>query len=168
MKKVYVVTDGMYSDFHVVAMFSTQKKADAFTKLLNYDEAYEWELDPPVAEKAAVGLDCWRVVMLRDGTVKKAKKQTGSDRHHRAWHRIDLKDYWNPDRPPLLIVLCFARDKEHAIKIAGDIRPRSIVDGEWDESEPEPPKPIGITKDIKRLPGGGISITVELEGGAKE
>lgn len=48
--KVYVVTDGSYSDYHIVSIFSTKEKADIHAALLNssnYQEANveEWDVD---------------------------------------------------------------------------------------------------------------------------
>jgi len=52
MDKVYVVTEGSYSDYHIVAIFSDKNNADIHAALLNstesfYDEARveEWDVD---------------------------------------------------------------------------------------------------------------------------
>lgn len=52
MSKVYVVTDGEYSDYHIEACFSTEKKAQEYirnAKKVNgnyyYPDIEEWELD---------------------------------------------------------------------------------------------------------------------------
>lgn len=52
MTKVYVVTEGSYSDYHIVAIFSDKNNADIHAALLNstesfYDEARveEWDVD---------------------------------------------------------------------------------------------------------------------------
>ena len=52
MTKVYVVTEGSYSDYHIVAIFSDKNNADIHAALLNstesfYDEAIveEWDVD---------------------------------------------------------------------------------------------------------------------------
>ena len=52
MAKVYVVTEGSYSDYHIVAIFSDKNNADIHAALLNstesfYDEARveEWNVD---------------------------------------------------------------------------------------------------------------------------
>jgi len=39
--KVYVVTAGDYSDYHVVTVFTSEKKADAFVSLYNRSTEYE-------------------------------------------------------------------------------------------------------------------------------
>ena len=52
MSKVYVVTDGEYSDYHIEACFSTKKKAQEYIKNAKkvnesyyYPDIEEWELD---------------------------------------------------------------------------------------------------------------------------
>lgn len=52
MAKVYIVSEGCYSDYHIVAIFSDKNKADIHAALLNnheafYDEARveEWDID---------------------------------------------------------------------------------------------------------------------------
>lgn len=52
MTKVYIVSEGCYSDYHIVAIFSDKNKADIHATLLNstesfYDEARveEWDID---------------------------------------------------------------------------------------------------------------------------
>lgn len=52
MSKIYVVTDGNYSDYHIEACFSTKKKAQEYiknSKKVNsswyYPQIEEWELD---------------------------------------------------------------------------------------------------------------------------
>ena len=48
--KIYVVTSGEYSDYHIVTVFSTQEKAESFAKARNdkikhwYDDYYEVEV----------------------------------------------------------------------------------------------------------------------------
>lgn len=52
MSKVYIVTDGEYSDYHIESCFSTKKKAQEYIKnskkvngSIYYPDIEEWELD---------------------------------------------------------------------------------------------------------------------------
>lgn len=51
MDKVYVVTEGSYSDYHIVAIFSDENNADIYAALLNSTprrdgaEVAEWDID---------------------------------------------------------------------------------------------------------------------------
>lgn len=43
--KIFIVTDGTYSDYHIVAVFSTKEKAEAYCALHGYDFVEEYEID---------------------------------------------------------------------------------------------------------------------------
>ena len=168
MTKIYAIFEGDYSGYHHVASFSTKEKADAFSIAIGLgpNEWDEIELDNPLADHVANGLTLWNIHMKRDGTVDFTEQKRISPYYFESnWH-VNKPGFMNPKMEPHLIVWCFARDKEHAIKIAGEHRTRSIVEGHWEA--PKPPEPIGEVKDIERLPGGGISIKVELKGKPKE
>jgi len=66
-KKVYLVCKGSYSDYHVVAAFSTKEKAEVVAKLIedDYDtgEVEEYDLDPASADDTR---PLWRVLMALD------------------------------------------------------------------------------------------------------
>lgn len=43
--KIFIVTDGTYSDYHIEAVFSTKEKASAYCALHGYDYVEEYEVD---------------------------------------------------------------------------------------------------------------------------
>ena len=60
MKKVYIVTDGDYSDYHIVAVFSTEEKAKEYIQTTGKGDDYvEYEVDVPYERKDRV----WRIDM---------------------------------------------------------------------------------------------------------
>lgn len=60
MKKVYIVTDGDYSDYHIVAVFSTEEKAKEYIQTTGKGDDYvEFEVDVPYGRKDRV----WRIDM---------------------------------------------------------------------------------------------------------
>lgn len=66
MSKVYIVTDGDYSDYRIRAVFSTRKAAEEFvaTRTVSTD-IEEWGMDLPREELPG----CWCVIVKADGTV---------------------------------------------------------------------------------------------------
>lgn len=61
MKKVYIVTDGDYSDYHIVAVFSTEEKAKEYIQTTGEGDDYiEVEVDIPYERKDRV----WRIDMM--------------------------------------------------------------------------------------------------------
>lgn len=66
MKKVYVVTDGCYSDYHIVAVFSTKEKSEEYIAYhgTNY-RMEEYSLDKEFEREESV----WCVsIDMQDGT----------------------------------------------------------------------------------------------------
>lgn len=89
MTKIYVVTQGDYSDYGIEAVFSTEEKAKAYCRLhntnqedgvsaLNYRQEFcveEYELDPevPPMPKGKVG---FLVYMSKDGEVSVVRRRS--------------------------------------------------------------------------------------------
>lgn len=66
--KVYVITRGWYSDYGIVAIFSTRKLAEEFLKHPGVEDANdidEWELDP--LKRVARGYFQYSVALCRNG-----------------------------------------------------------------------------------------------------
>ena len=60
MKKVYIVKDGDYSDYRIVAVFSTEEKAKEYIQTTGEGDDYvEVEVDGPYERQARV----WRIDM---------------------------------------------------------------------------------------------------------
>lgn len=137
MKTVYAVNTGCYSDYRVVALFSTKEKAQAFMAAVpdrNYNDIEEFLLDPPTADLARRGYWQWDISMLRDGTVEyAAKADTVCSSHivaphrHWVWRRSQ-----NTTQPDCLRSAVMAKDEKHAIKIASEHRVQLIATGQWD------------------------------------
>jgi hypothetical protein len=112
--KIYLVTDGEYSDYRIVGAFSTMEKAERGKVLLaSYNDVEEFELDgipgsPP-------GLLPFKAVMKRNGDNANAWRETidGFKPAHRFTQWDGGMWFWT---------YTFARDKEHAIKIANEKR----------------------------------------------
>jgi hypothetical protein len=48
--KVYIVTDGIYSDYHIEAVFTDKEKAEAFAAIHTYNNVEEWDADELLPE----------------------------------------------------------------------------------------------------------------------
>lgn len=143
---VWVVERGSYSDYHVVGVFSSRENADRIADALNQpdedgikpsDEAtvVEWPLDPAIGEMNA-GLSQWLVWMLRDGTTEKCEpiELSSCDLVGRVaiWQRSKAPYYQRRGgAPDCLDATVWAKDAEHAVKIANEHRTRLIASGEW-------------------------------------
>ena len=120
MKKIYVITKGEYSDYHICAVYSDKKKAEEVAKLFKKSWIEEWPIDVvPSQNKKRF----W-ISMRKSGEIKKIKEDNEFDDvfdfRDDATEWID-KEGWT--------FQVWAKDKDHAIKIAGEWR-RKLLLGE--------------------------------------
>jgi hypothetical protein len=123
--KVYIVSTGWYSDYDVRGIFSTKEKARYAKKFWCSENNIEpFELDElPEHPKDYF---FFKVLMNRNGD-----SDSGVQRCEPSNSRMDfrvtaewLTDHWS--------FFVWARDEEHAIKIANERRAALIATGKWD------------------------------------
>lgn len=111
MTKVYVLTDGSYSDYHIIGVFSTEKAGIKAQKEFGGDFE-EYELDE-------LGKDNRVPFYVRFD-------DTGTNCNPESSYNINMLNtircYTHPGHPhPIYATYVMAEDKEHAIKIAADL-----------------------------------------------
>lgn len=114
MEKIYIVTDGVYPDYHICAVFSIRKKAKQYVMKmpgLTVNNIEERQLD-----LGGVSIKNRKPYFLRMD-----KKGNVSDIH------IDTSTYSENgtcgfDINKDMHLYCWAKDEKHAIKIAGEKR----------------------------------------------
>jgi len=121
---IWLVSDGSYSDYHVLGIYSTHELAVAAKEAHNaYNEIEEWELDqiPP----GPPGLFYWHVAMDRAGNSTSAKRVSNvrATPFSCAW-----APYRDNDR---VSFFAWAADEQHAVKIANERRTALIASGQW-------------------------------------
>ncbi len=120
--KIFLVSSGSYSDRATDGLYSTMEKAEEAKKLFNADnDIEEWELD--AAPEHPPGLYRHQVKMNIHGAVDRAEL-ISSERTIQDW-----VPYGNDS--PWVIFSCWARDAEHAIKIANERRLALLAASEW-------------------------------------
>jgi hypothetical protein len=134
MTTVYVITSGEYSDYHIVAVCSNEEKADTLCDALNKNldsssnrvMVEEYEIDE-VADRVQQGFLPWRVVMERDGSSRVFRTGVPTDNFHdlKIRHNRPSNTYW-------LEGLVWAKDSEHAVKIANEKRSALIASNQWE------------------------------------
>lgn len=111
--KIYLVTDGEYSDFCVVAAFSTKEKAERGKVLLDlHNEVLELEVDN--VREPPRDMTSYRVQMTRAGNKARATPFYMTD--------FEPCSTFCQGGGDAFIVLTYARDEQHAIKIANEKR----------------------------------------------
>lgn len=141
---VWVIEDGEYSDYRVVGVFSSQENAQIVADAIkaesesSYSEATiaVWPLDPAVDELRQ-GLKCYHIWMQRDGTVERCHLAQLAGDHIGGevgmWRRsVAAALFKMLDKPDVLDAKVWAKDDQHAVKIANEHRTRLIASGEWD------------------------------------
>ena len=130
MDKVYLVSEGSYSNYHIIGVFSTRELAD---KLAAHDkdrEVEEWELDAD-AERVRVGLALYSAHMNEDGNDSNASAGEWED--DEKYYITAVRKDANGEPEPTLYCTVYATDKQHAIKIANEKRIELIATGKFDE-----------------------------------
>jgi hypothetical protein len=149
-KKVFAVTSGSYSDYHVVAVFSTEAKAqeyiDASKEAASYDwcnleDVEEYTLDAPI-----IPLYYVTVRMLRDGTIEDGDNLDLHFGEHTTgfvgiwiYNSGDSAFSWTTD----------TKDKKRAIKVANEKRAEIIALGLWPTGDEDRKALQELNKQIK-------------------
>lgn len=125
---LYVVTEGEYSDYHIVGIYSTKEQAEKVKKYhsgwWDYPDIEEWELDGNVPEDIESMREYYRVTHYIDQWLKDSwdcrrfTKVGEETKKELSWNFfIGIGKEFTIDIP------CDrAKDEQHAIKIAQDKR----------------------------------------------
>lgn len=131
MAKVYAVSSGCYSDYRVVAVFSTRELAELFIakhtgNWSEWNDVEEYELDSGV-EQLRAGFARWFVQMREDGSG--TRSDTCSEFFMDAEPDDALRAPTAHSVPGLRWFNWYgwAKDADHAVKIANEHRIRLLL-----------------------------------------
>lgn len=125
MQTIFLLTQGGYSDKRNIAAFSSLKEAEEY-KWGSDQDIEEIEIDPKIFV-APPGLFPYRVRMARDGTAKIVRRDYDYMRLSNNSAEI-LCDYGYGLQ---MLTVCWARDDEHAVKIANERRTFMVANNLW-------------------------------------
>lgn len=139
MKKIYAVNSGSYSDYRIVALFSTPELAQEFMDAVpdsDYNRVEEFDLNPDTADLIKRGYSLWTVHMLMGGDTERVERQDLSlygigDVGHRIWRRTQGLAYAGKGIPDILTSTVWAKSENQAVKIVNEHRAQMIASGEW-------------------------------------
>ena len=107
MKSVFAVSSGSYSDYRVLAVFSTRRQAEGWVSFCEDSFVEEFALDPE--EVPTPDLRCFRIRSAADKlTVDRVEVMRG------------MGMFGVEDIGSKVVVNVYARDVDHATKIAAD------------------------------------------------
>jgi hypothetical protein len=124
--KMYLVSSGQYSDYSVLGIYSTKEKADEAVAIYAADnDIEEWDVDdlPPHPP----GEFRWSITMLDNGDVASISNYPAGLTYAPL---ESYRPFW-PSQKNRRVLILWARDKEHAVKIASEKRREMIVNDEW-------------------------------------
>ena len=128
MTTLYLVSQGDYSDYSVLGIYSTPEKAEYAVRLYGDDSRIEqYELDgmPPHPP----GELRWHVQIMANGDVVSAF-QVAPENEYRPIVPLYQSLYGGQQKPNCIFQI-WARDKNHAIKIATEKRREMLANGTW-------------------------------------
>lgn len=134
---IYMVSDGQSGDFGYLAAFSSEEKAQEFVKHIGmiFPEIDKFELDE-MADVAPLGLRYCYVRLNTDGTVREAGVY-----NHFTDERSTRLTYVDPLTTnsfyPYYNIDCWARGKQHAVKIAGEQLMQHKAEQQQAQSQPQ-------------------------------
>jgi hypothetical protein len=134
---IYVITQGEYSDYHIVCVFDDENMAQAYVDKFKFEEYYleKYELNSE-AGRLENPLIPYKIFIDKDGVVD-------GDRGVHEGVMLDDDDMidfftdssWYIDkRPTRLIIRCYAKDIDHAVKIANERRIQYIALNIWGDN----------------------------------
>lgn len=129
MKKIYILSEGSYSDFHIVGAAEDKETAEMLSEKWGCDYN-EYKLNSLDDAKSIKNKILYEVTMWRNGN-SKVKRDDFQDRdadepNFYFWGGIDT------GIEVIVEIECWADSQEHAVKIANEKRSYLIATGEWD------------------------------------
>lgn len=113
---LYVVTEGDYSAYHIVGIYSTRENAEIVRKKFN-GEIAEWKVDDG-ADEICRGHDRWRVT-CHTGAASDEKRWSAAEAPWLSGY--DAATTIEVDEDDFFEIRCWARGEQHALKIASEM-----------------------------------------------
>ena len=123
-RKVYAVSRGSYSDYRIVAVFSTKEQADELCRRYGEDmhddaDVEEWIVDAPMPNDGLLQYTVWIGVdrNVHSLDVRDADKIVDDRNNEISLYKARGKRVENRAN---IYITCLAKSKEHAVKIANE------------------------------------------------
>lgn len=120
--KVYIITDGSYSDYHIEAAFSSKELAEQYIEITHAGDIEEYVLDAPMP------LPQTSVIMTKEGKVISTYRTLNQDIGFSYFY-----SYKDPDDPNMCYIVETASE-ETAIKVVNEKRIQILALNLWGQS----------------------------------
>jgi len=124
---MYVLTDGSYSDYHIVGVFSSKKKALQLKKEAKLGSDCGVEVFRVDEFDNVPNLSLFSICMNKNGDTQEASKISKDNLYGLSAALTGIPDIL---RKKKLCMFVFAKDEEHAVKIVNEKRIQLIANGE--------------------------------------
>ena len=129
-KKVYLVSQGDYSDYCIIGVFDTKQKAKKFIDSFALSEWSEKRIETftlnPFEEEIKNKLKPYFLRMDKEGKII----DLALSEFHYGYFASSKKTSWTHDKH-WMNCNCFAKDEKHAIKIANEFRVQYLAFEGW-------------------------------------
>jgi len=125
MDSVFIVTSGQYSDYCIEGAYTTKEKASIAADTMSDGYVVEYILDDDKCNPRDMHL--WEVEMFQDRSTHAVRRKDDDDDDE-----LTNGKPWNKKRRSVLFVH-FARDEQHAVKIANEKMSVIIATDTWPE-----------------------------------
>lgn len=123
---VYVITEGSYSDYHIIAVSTDKDKAEKLAEMFGAD-VEEWETDTARDRRVIEGFRRYRVCFNREGDVYWTADYTENED---VAEGVAIYSANRAVRDKAVEVVVWAKNKEAAIKIAAEKRAQYLAEQE--------------------------------------
>lgn len=122
---VWLLGSGAYSNYRVVAVFSTKELADAAAEMIAEPHVFSLEIDH-YKGRIKDGRVYMTAYMDREGDLRSVGKPVSLN------HLTYLTNWFHQN---LLVTTVLAKDESHAAKIANERRVQILADNAWNDDE---------------------------------
>ena len=136
MENVYIVTSGEYSDYRIVAVFSSRYRANKFLSVNKGTKLWSWQkesietypLDPEFWVPPD-NLKYFEVGMYRDGSIKDVGQRYSNPFNNKYNSEYKITGKYGGE---IYLSWCgWTKSKKHAIKCANEVRAQTVANNEW-------------------------------------
>jgi hypothetical protein len=142
MRKIFLLTDGEYSDYHIIGAFSTEKKAQKYIDMQKRIDKYHYPSIEEFTLDEYNPIVISEVIMRYDGEVIAVRQSVGSI----ADTGFDAYTFDNELTKKSIIWNVHTKIKERAIKVVNEKRAQLIAMNIWG-NDLETKKYLGISVD---------------------